>query len=375
MATTKKSRTAKQGLNKRPKFVFRWWMIIVLVGLISVTGLLILRFSRASENNSILLKPSDSNVQVCTYDPAVLGLRLCRGGFVETADGKAWRTSVNEIGGNQWYGPYEKLTAWPDSSSKSVQACVTYRDNVPYGVSAQFEFDIAYEGGTKILGTPKKIDGQSNAFKTASNGLTIQCISASLVSTGFPADYNQVEYRIKMIRGSIDIFQMARTLSGTITSNMIVPSQTSSTPCPVGSVDGGDTKVFGQNRVDNGKTIHLCKIDNVYVNLSITQNLINMRAAAANAGISLPMVIGYRSFDEQVALRQQNCYGANVYTAPASACSPPTAIPGTSNHGLGEAIDFSDATGARLSWLKQNAAKYGFYNLPSEPWHWSLTGR
>ncbi len=25
-------------------------------------------------------------------------------------------------------------------------------------------------------------------------------------------------------------------------------------------------------------------------------------------------------------------------------------------------------------WLAANASSYGFYNLPSEPWHWSTTG-
>ena len=25
-------------------------------------------------------------------------------------------------------------------------------------------------------------------------------------------------------------------------------------------------------------------------------------------------------------------------------------------------------------WLRNNAATYGLYNLPSEPWHWSTNG-
>jgi LAS superfamily LD-carboxypeptidase LdcB len=27
-----------------------------------------------------------------------------------------------------------------------------------------------------------------------------------------------------------------------------------------------------------------------------------------------------------------------------------------------------------FEWLRGNAARYGFYNLPSEPWHWSVDG-
>lgn len=46
------------------------------------------------------------------------------------------------------------------------------------------------------------------------------------------------------------------------------------------------------------------------------------------------------------------------------------AIPGTSNHGWGLAIDVSGATGARLAWLLRWAWKYGFsWEIQSESWH------
>jgi D-alanyl-D-alanine carboxypeptidase len=51
-------------------------------------------------------------------------------------------------------------------------------------------------------------------------------------------------------------------------------------------------------------------------------------------------------------------------------------------HERGMAIDFTyngRTIGSRSSkaykWLKAHAASYGFYNLPSEPWHWSTNGR
>ena len=48
----------------------------------------------------------------------------------------------------------------------------------------------------------------------------------------------------------------------------------------------------------------------------------------------------------------------------------PMAVPGTSNHNLGIAIDIKDASGARLAWLLANEAKFGFsHELDSEPWH------
>jgi D-alanyl-D-alanine carboxypeptidase len=58
----------------------------------------------------------------------------------------------------------------------------------------------------------------------------------------------------------------------------------------------------------------------------------------------------------------------------------PTAIPGRSLHELGLAVDIT-AGGSSLTagspgfrWLAANAATYGYVNLPSEPWHWSITG-
>jgi LAS superfamily LD-carboxypeptidase LdcB len=47
------------------------------------------------------------------------------------------------------------------------------------------------------------------------------------------------------------------------------------------------------------------------------------------------------------------------------------AVPGTSKHNLGIAIDIANANGPRLEWLKKNAVSFGFSweVIPSEPWH------
>jgi LAS superfamily LD-carboxypeptidase LdcB len=92
---------------------------------------------------------------------------------------------------------------------------------------------------------------------------------------------------------------------------------------------------------------------------------------------------GYRDPAAQIALRRAHCGTSTyaIYEMPPSQCTPPTAIPGTSMHERGLAVDFTvngsaitsrDSTGFR--WLASNAARYGFYNLPSEPWHWSVNG-
>jgi zinc D-Ala-D-Ala carboxypeptidase len=88
---------------------------------------------------------------------------------------------------------------------------------------------------------------------------------------------------------------------------------------------------------------------------------------------------GFRTKERQIELRKINgC--PDIWTAPASSCRVPTAIPGRSLHELGLAVDMTyggKSVAARtpaFTWLVANAAKYGYVNLPSEAWHWSITG-
>jgi D-alanyl-D-alanine carboxypeptidase len=92
---------------------------------------------------------------------------------------------------------------------------------------------------------------------------------------------------------------------------------------------------------------------------------------------------GYRDSGQQVQLRIQNCGTSDyaIYQMPSGSCSPPTAIPGTSLHERGLAIDFRCAgrgmpsrSSPCFAWMAGHAAAFGFYNLPSEPWHWSVDG-
>ena len=120
----------------------------------------------------------------------------------------------------------------------------------------------------------------------------------------------------------------------------------------------------------------------ITVDSSLAGNLQSMLNAAAADGNNL-CGGGYRDPSAQIALRRAHCGSSNyaIYEAPSSACSPPTARPGTSNHEQGLAIDFTCNGGGALgrssscfSWLSANANSYGLYNLPSEPWHWSNDG-
>ncbi len=149
---------------------------------------------------------------------------------------------------------------------------------------------------------------------------------------------------------------------------------TSNRPCPAGTtLVNAQEPVYGPGKVLK-HNITLCDAQGITVNVSIAANLNQMITDARAAGISLTGG-GFRSYDGQVQARINNgC--PDIYNSPSSACSPPTAKPGTSNHGNGEAIDFSNTPSgsAKFNWLKANAARYGLFNLPSESWHWSVNG-
>ena len=123
-------------------------------------------------------------------------------------------------------------------------------------------------------------------------------------------------------------------------------------------------------------------VQGIEVHKDIADTVDRLLTAARNDGIDLGGW-GYRSNVRQIELRMAHCGTSEyaIWEMPASACSPPTARPGQSNHERGLAIDFTYNGGsittrsnAGFVWLADNAARFGFVNLPSEPWHWSTNG-
>ena len=93
---------------------------------------------------------------------------------------------------------------------------------------------------------------------------------------------------------------------------------------------------------------------------------------------------GYRNHQAQINLRRSHCGTSDyaVWQMPSHRCRPPTARPGRSNHEKGLAIDFTNngrlitsRSNAAFQALQRIAPRFGFKNLPSEPWHWSVDGR
>lgn len=127
----------------------------------------------------------------------------------------------------------------------------------------------------------------------------------------------------------------------------------------------------------------IVSVRGIRVHQSIAGSLADMLGAADAAGVPLSGG-GYRDPAGQIAVRRNNCGTSSyaIYEMPASSCRPPTARPGSSMHERGLAIDFtnggrviSSRSSAAFQWLNANASRFGFSNLPSEPWHWSVNGR
>ncbi|MFF5288807.1 M15 family metallopeptidase [Paractinoplanes globisporus] len=121
------------------------------------------------------------------------------------------------------------------------------------------------------------------------------------------------------------------------------------------------------------------QIYGITINKTIAYAFQRMLDDAAHDGVPLSGG-GFRTKERQIELRVINgC--PDIWTAPASSCRVPTAIPGRSLHEIGLAIDLTyggktigSRDGVAFKWLAANAARYGLVNLPSEPWHWSITG-
>jgi len=119
----------------------------------------------------------------------------------------------------------------------------------------------------------------------------------------------------------------------------------------------------------------IVEAEGFYVHSSVQADVANMIRAARNDGVELSGY-SFRSPQRTAELRVINgC--PDVYEASPSRCRIPTARPGQSMHEQGLAIDFRSCwRGSEcFTWLSRNAGTYGYYNLPSESWHWSTNGR
>lgn len=176
---------------------------------------------------------------------------------------------------------------------------------------------------------------------------------------------------------AVGILAVAGAAASHVTNtNLLLNSQTP----PVELAYGGSAELIGSDEI--------VAVRGIAVHRSISMYLDNLLTSARADGIFLSGW-GWRSHQRQHELRRINgCRDGWFHRdgeslsdfSPAGTCRIPTARPGASMHERGLAVDFTCAGRPMAGtscfrWLRRNAARFGFYNLPSEPWHWSVNGR
>jgi hypothetical protein len=166
-------------------------------------------------------------------------------------------------------------------------------------------------------------------------------------------------------------------MSGALISRLSIEALSGVVPLDIIPGADGSFSVVGGGLPTAADTVRVPGTT-ISVHRLIAEPVAAMIADAAAAGIRLDGW-GYRDTNRQIQLRRSHCgpsYEA-VFHAPSASCSPPTARPGRSMHERGLAVDFANCSSrstACYQWLAVNAARYGLFNLPSEPWHWSTNG-
>jgi D-alanyl-D-alanine carboxypeptidase len=112
------------------------------------------------------------------------------------------------------------------------------------------------------------------------------------------------------------------------------------------------------------RAITVVDVDGRPVEINTAARFLEMQADAQAAGVSLYIVSGFRTMEEQQYLYgcylSCNCNNCNL-----------AASPGYSNHQSGLALDLNTSDWGVYDWLARHGADYGFHRtVPSEDWHW-----
>ncbi len=218
---------------------------------------------------------------------------------------------------------------------------------------------------------------QAKAKKAAEEGRLGELTSALEQQTAYA---NQVQSRLdRALAEAENLADLDANLSQQIRNDQAALAQQNT-----GATGGGRPSGGGGGSLNPGLGSVACPNGgSITVATSVVGSLRSLINAASAAGNAL-CGGGYRSSSAQIALRRAHCGTSDyaIYQMPSSQCSPPTAPPGSSMHERGLAVDFTCNGGGAISsrsspcfqWLAANAGGYGFYNLPSEPWHWSSNG-
>ena len=265
---------------------------------------------------------------------------------------------------------------------------------------------------------PDSGGGNASAYSGCTGLLTADCFSqvpVTLIEMGNVNDANSPDYKwltnsnnqallAERIASGIAAFAGVSTTTGQQCVNNPAPNN-SSQACPAGQNRGL------QDGYNEGiKTqIRICEVSgpsgtSTLVNSGISKGLDKLLTdynnSHADSKIGTPekntpngdKLEGFRSMDQQIAMWNRNSCNPATYTTSASKhdChNGLVAWPGTSNHQMGNAIDFecyvngvwngysnsNFVSTPCYSWLQNNASKYGLKPYTREAWHWSTTGQ
>jgi hypothetical protein len=100
---------------------------------------------------------------------------------------------------------------------------------------------------------------------------------------------------------------------------------------------------------------------------------LQMKAAAANKGINIKLSDSYRPLSVQHSIFDWDHYHKTGKRRKKGTANTAAAYPGTSNHGLGRAIDVANS--AAQDWIRANGEAYGWSwaegRSVNEPWHFT----
>jgi zinc D-Ala-D-Ala carboxypeptidase len=93
------------------------------------------------------------------------------------------------------------------------------------------------------------------------------------------------------------------------------------------------------------------------------EQLTRLMQDARRVGVDIGITDSYRSYEAQVDVaRRKGLYSQGGLAA----------VPGTSDHGWGMAVDL-DLSSQAQAWMRKHGAAYGFHeDTPREPWHWGF---
>jgi len=248
-----------------------------------------------------------------------------------------------------------------------------------------------------------------NAAPTPTAGLIQERLKGDwmLVDVAFVYSGGKMKQMIKAIKRELSLDESERELTpppgkkeqGNINDNPSTESSPADTTQTPGATSSNPTEteppvetkhkldLIPGSYVDNsGNKIQLCQIDGKPVNINIADSYLDMKEAAAKAGVSLKIQSGFRSPYDPINATSESGVKVSassqqqLHQAYLDGKGNLAAEPGKSNHGNGIGLDLS--TGSRKAasngplntktydWLIKNSWRYKFVRaVATEEWH------